>query len=1174
MNAKQLLPALIITFGEAASKAFDCLETASPFFCQNKPIMAAAIAHKLKLPAPNMRSFVNSIFYIFVSILLFAACTSPKKADTLFEKIDSGASGINFANNVENTEDFNIFIYRNFYNGGGVAIGDINNDGLADVYFTSNMGKNKLYLNKGDFHFEDITKTAGVAGAKFWSTGVVMVDINADGLLDIYVCNAGYSQEKPPSNELFINLGPDSAGIPVFEEQAEAYGLNEKGYTTHAAFFDYDLDGDLDCYILNNSFMPVNTLNYSNNRELYAADWPVKDFLKGGGDKLLRNDNGHFNDVSKQAGIFGSLIGFGLGITVGDVNGDYLPDLYVSNDFYERDYLYINQGDGTFKEEAELWMSHLSLASMGADMADINNDGYPEIFTTEMLPDDETRLKSNTMFENFNIYQLKQERGFYHQYMQNCLQLNNKDKTFSEIAYYSGVAASDWSWGALLFDMDNDGYRDIYVCNGIYKDLTNQDFMDFFADEVVQKMALTGQKKDISDIIKEMPSIPILNKVFHNNKNLKFNETGNTWGFTTPSFSNGAAYGDLDNDGDLDLIINNVNQEAFVYRNHADKIAGNHHLRLQLKGKGQNTFAIGATSTIYQNGQQLNSLLNPTRGFQSSVDYTLVFGLGTNPSVDSIVIVWPDKSKTLMLHPPIDTLLTFFCDKASSDKAINPFDLPLQGKPVAQEVACNFESHQEDDFVDFYQEGLSFKMISREGPKAAVADVNGDGLDDVYIGGASKQAGQLYTQTSSGKFIRSSRASFDQDSLYEDTDVTFFDADGDGDADLFVGSGGNALPMNARFMQNRLYMNDGKGRFTSNERALPLSGLNTAVAKAFDYDGDGDLDLFVGSRSVPAQYGLPPRHFLYQNDGKGSFKDVTRNVAPQFSGLGMVTDAILANVVGDATPELIIVGEWNSPKIFEIKSGQLNLVPSNLNQYTGWYSAIQSDDVDGDGDQDLILGNRGENFYLKGDYMHPSKLWVGDFDGNGRIQKIVTRQINGKDMPIPMKKELTDQIPSLKKKNLKYVDYSTKSIQDLFPEEVLKSTIVLESAYFSSAVAINEGNGKFTLQALPAEVQFSSVCAIEWYDLNGDGKNDLIMAGNQNCFIPQYSKLDASFGHVLLNIGGGQYQRLDNRTSGYLVRGDIKTLAIINIKGKKHLLSTANGRTPTLHLLKSNDSAQ
>ena len=1092
-------------------------------------------------------------------IIPFFSCNSKKeesvnpsqKSTSLFTKLEPDQTGIDFVNKVTNEKEFNIFKYRNFYNGGGVAIGDINNDKLPDIYLTSNMGENKLYLNKGNFKFEDITKASGTSGSKSWSTGVVMVDLNNDGLLDIYVCNAGNVKGDDHKNELFINNGPStSSGTITFTEKAEEYNLADSGFTTHTAFFDYDLDGDLDAYILNNSFIPVSSLGYSDKRELRSEDWDLPDMFKGGGDKLLRNDDGKFIDVSEEAGIYGSLIGFGLGVTVGDLNEDMLPDIYVSNDFYERDYLYINNGDGTFTEDIKNKMPHISLASMGADMADLNNDGKPEVFVTDMLPEGDERLKNTSDFERYDVYQLKQRKDFYHQYMQNTLQLNNGDHTFSEIAFYSGVSSTDWSWGALLFDMDNDGYRDIYVCNGIYHDLTNQDFMDFFAAEIYQKMAISGVKTSQDSIINKMPSVPILNYAFKNNKDMTFTDVTKDFGFTETSFSNGAAYGDLDNDGDLDLIVNNVNMPLFVYQNNTK----NNHLKIQLKGTKKNTFAIGSIVELYTGNQILRQELMPSRGFQSSVDYTMTFGLGELQNIDSLRVIWPNQKTQKLENIEANQTITL-----QSNDAKEVFTYPKKkAKTYFTEIKTDATPHKEDPYVDFDYEGLIPKMLSKEGPALAVGDVNNDGEDDLYFGGAKNQQGTIFI-SKKGKVKAISNPVFEAHKSYEDTAAIFVDIDADNDLDLIVGSGGNFAQSKAEQFAIRIYLNDGKGNFSEGQRIYNDS--NTSVLASCDFDHDGDIDIFVGNVSVPGIYGINPKNQLLENDGKGNFTNSIGAKAFKVQDVGMITDATWKDIDGDNKKDLIVVGEWMSPKIFKNNGRRLRPFISNLDSLTGWFNTVKAEDIDNDGDIDLILGNRGLNAMYQASKSAPAKMYVNDFDNNGTIEQIFTRSINGKDIPIHLKKEITGQINVLKKQNLKFSDYATKSINDLFSEEVLEKAIVKTVNSFASCIAYNEGNGNFTIKELPQEAQLSCIYDIETEDLNRDGVLDLILGGNNYNFKPQFSRLDASRGIVLLSDGEGNY--IDQKSTGFFVDGEIREMRWCNSAiGKKRLVVAINNKTP------------
>jgi hypothetical protein len=1078
--------------------------------------------------------------FSLITLLSIALFSCSQKEDTLFEELPADQTGIDFVNRSLEKKEFNIFNYRNFYNGGGVAIGDVNNDGLSDLFVTSNFEDNKLYLNKGEMKFEDITVKSGIVGKKFWSTGVTFADVNGDGLMDIYVCNSGSRDQR--GNQLYINQGI-KGGVPTFKDQAKEAGLEDGGFSTHAAFFDFDRDGDLDMYLLNNSFTPIDKLGYTNLRE-------ERDKL--GGDKLFRNDSKdgkelHFTDVSESAGIYGSLIGFGLGITIGDVNNDNWPDIYISNDFYERDYLYINQQDGTFKEDLENEMPHISLSSMGADMADLNDDGYMDIFVTDMLPGDDRRLKTTSVFEGYNLVELKKKRGFWHQYMRNNLQLNNGDGTFSEVGQLAGVHATDWSWGALIFDMDNDGKKDIFVANGIAKDLTDQDFVDFLGDRNTMQQMLDGKKFDYKEFTDKISSVPIPNYAYKNEGDLKFSNQVKSWGLEGPGFSNGSAYGDLDNDGDLDLVVNNVNSPLSVYKNKTNEKLKNHYLTVHLKGTDRNLNGIGARVTVYQNGGFKVLQQMPNRGFQSSSDHQMVFGLGANGAIDSVQVLWPNDKIETIKSVKSDQTITL---KQENAKEIFHF-FEAKQTPIFADVTSGLLDylHVESMFNDYDRDVLLKQKYSTQGPALAVGDVNGDGLEDIYLGGAAGQIKKLFIQKAGGKFVDSPQPDFSLDQTTENTDAIFFDADKDGDQDLFVVTGSNEFAENAPELHDLLYLNDGKGNLKRDIR-FPMIYENGSSVSAGDYDKDGDIDLFVGTRMVNAKYGQSAQSNLFINDGTGGFKNQSKRYMPQVTDLGMVTDSEWSDVNGDGYVDLVVTQDWGPVVVFKNERGRKLTKQEPVVGSEGLWACAKPADIDGDGDVDFVLGNFGLNSKIKASVEAPAYLHVGDFDKNGVVEQIISCVTeDGNTYPMVLKGEMQRALPLIKKKFIKYKDYANKTVEELFTDEQREGATVRQIQTTSSSFMINDGKGNFTFQALPYQAQFSPIRAIQTGDFNKDGKLDILLAGNFFDSLPEWGRFDANYGLLLEGQGKGKFAVKLSKQTGFKTLGQVRNMALV--KGGK-----------------------
>jgi hypothetical protein len=1077
---------------------------------------------------------------IFPILFLIVIATRANTQTTpLFSLLSSKQTGIDFNNVIVESNAQNVLAYEYMYNGGGVAIGDINNDGLEDIFFTANLKANKLYLNQGNFAFKDITKAANVGGRKDWKTGVTMVDINGDGWLDIYVCYSGKGNATSRRNELYINNHD-----LTFTERAKQYGLDDEGCSTQAIFFDYDNDGDLDCYVLNH-----NIKAYKNIELHYLKN----DYDSLAADRLYRNDGGHFVDVSKQAGISGNPISFGLGVAVSDINNDGWPDIYVSNDYTEQDYCYINNGNGTFSQKEMYMFGHLSQFSMGNEIADFNNDGLVDIFTLDMLPEDNRRQKLLQAQENYELYQYMATNGFHFQFMRNMLQLNNGNGTFSEIGQLAGISNTDWSWSPLLADLDNDGNKDIFISNGYMRDYTNRDFLKYWGDYLVKQVA-NRDSIDYLELVKQMPSTMVANYAFRNNGDLTFKNSSAEWGLKQLALSNGAAYADLDNDGDLDLVVNNINDKAFIFRNDANNYPVRHYLSVQLHGAGGNSFGLGAKVYCYEAGRIQLLEQMPTRGYQSSSSPVLHFGLGDHSMIDSLEIIWPRGRKEILYNVKPDRLLHL------DEKNAKPMTIQKKNPSpklfTYQKPLIDF-SHLQLEYNDFKRQPLIPVMLSPCGPRFSSADINGDGMEDVFFGSSQGQSSELYMQQLNS-FKKIEAPIFLADSFSVTTQVLFFDANGDGYPDIYEVSGGyNDFVDNDARLQDRLFINDGKGNFTKPEKALPAMLSSKSCVAAADIDGDGDLDLFVGGRVVPGQYPAMPQSYLLLNDGKGNFSDVTERWYAGLSHIGMVTDAKWNDINKDGKPDLILVGEWMAPSVFENHGDKLTTHDSRLTTYTGWWNTIELADIDGDGDMDIIAGNWGINSQLHCNDKEPLEMISKDFDNNGSIDPFLCCYIQGRSYPYVSRDELLDEIYPMRRKFTSYKSYADATINDIFSPAELKDAEHLSAICLETMVFENR-NGVFYPRSIPLQAQFSPVYKIVVADVNKDSYPDILLFGNNEYPRLKIGKMDANFGTVLLNDGKGNFTAAPPAETGLFIPGDVKDAAIIKLNSAKYILVGIN----------------
>jgi enediyne biosynthesis protein E4 len=1115
-------------------------------------------------------------FQQFLTTLLIPtllSCHQEKEEIKLFEKVDSKTSNITFTNQLKESKDFGILDYLYFYNGGGVASGDINNDGLADLFFVSNQGENKLYLNKGGMMFEDITKKSGIEGHADWQTGVTMADVNGDGFLDIYVCAVSNYKGLKGANELYINNMDGT-----FSERAKEYGLDFSGFSTQVAFFDYDKDGDLDCYLLNHAVHTSRSYGRADTRgikDLEAGDYlyenspPAPDGGAFSSDKYSSKTppsgvrGAIFKDVSQKAGIYQASMGYGLGISVADINNDGWEDIYVSNDFHEDDYYYVNQKDGTFREEAKTRMGHQSRFSMGSDIADINNDGFMDLMTLDMYPEDEFVEKSSAGEDPFDIYQYKLEFGYFNQYSRNCLQLNMGGQKFIDIAPMAGVSATDWSWSTLMNDFDGDGIKDIFVANGIVKRPNDLNYMKFVMGDSPQNAQFSKEEFD-KKALDLMPDGKVHNYFFKGNQNLQFDDKSMSYGFEEANIANGATYADLDNDGDLEIITNNINAEATIYNNQSIEKLGNSFCKIKLKGESQNTFGIGGKVILKVNGIEQTQQLMPTRGFMSAVEPILTFGLGKNVQmIDTVKVIWESGKVQILMKVKVNTTLILNESNASVVKNAGSVQNTacvncLTFEEVSNSLNLNF-THKENQYFDFNRESLMPFKVSTEGPKIAIGDVNNDGKEDLYVGGARGQAGELFLQNSTG-FINEKQIDFVKDAIFEDVDAVFLDIDNDKDLDLYVVSGGNEFSGNSIEQLDRIYRNDGKGNFTRDKTALPPMFSNKSCVRPFDFDKDGDLDLFVGGRVLPFNYGKATKSFLLVNNGKGVYADKTKELAPEIQMAGMITDAVWADTDKDGDADLTIIGDWMAVQTYQNDKGKFSLVDNGLSQNTGFWQGIVANDFDKDGDIDFVVGNLGTNTkFRKNPTGSILKMYIKDIDANESVEQILTYNRGDKWFPVATKDEMGKQIPSIINKNFTdYSKYAGKEVDELLKKKDLDGAEIKEINTFESVYLENQGGNKFQSKALPYLAQTSKVMTLFLDDYDKDGIKDVFIGGNFYGSSMYQARYDGSYGLILKSDGKGNFKSIIPTQSGLVLNDEVRDIKTITVNKSSYYLIARN----------------